>query len=447
MILTTDSYKLSHFNQYPKGTTKVFSYVESRGGVYEETLFFGLQKFIKELDASFPTMEDVAFAKAFADAHGEPFNEEGWKVLVALGYWPVTIKAVPEGISVPVKNVLVTIENSHDDFYWLTSFLETALLRAIWYPTTVATVSREIKKVIKHYMDETSDSPEDIAFKLHDFGARGVSSSESAGIGAMAHLVNFLGSDTIEGILYADKFYDAGVCGYSIPAAEHSTITAWTKEKEIEAYRNILTQYPTGLVAVVSDSYDIFHAVKEIWGDALRQEILHREGTLVIRPDSGDPKVILPKLMQILGERFGYHTNAKGYNVLHEKVRLIWGDGINQQSIEEILNTLALEGWSADNIAFGMGGALLQQINRDTQKFAMKASAAIINGEKVDIYKDPITDPGKKSKRGFITLTKEMKTVQIDGTSPKEELLQIVYENGKILKTFTFEEVRENAKI
>ena len=448
IILDTDSYKLSHFKQYPPGTEQVFSYIESRGGKFESTVFFGLQKALIELNQNFPTWDDFAEAKSLTSAHGVPFNEQGWRELIELGYFPLEIRAVSEGKVIPTKNVLVTVVNTDHKFYWLTSYLETSLLRAVWYPTTVATLSFECKKIIQRYMQATCDSIEGLAFKLHDFGARGVSSEESAGIGGAAHLVNFMGTDTLSAIRCTREYYDAGVCGFSIPATEHSTITSWGRDQELEAYRNVLEQFPTGLLACVSDSYDIFNAVSTLWGEQLKAEVLKRDGVLVIRPDSGDPEDILPILLETLAERFGYRENSKGYKVLNDKVRLIQGDGVSLSSIGRILEMMTAKGWSSENIAFGMGGGLLQQLNRDTQKFAMKNSAIKINGAWHDVYKDPVTDHGKRSKKGILDL-QNGKTVRI---SPEQlfaerqhSQLQIVYRNGELVNKLNFQQIRDNA--
>jgi nicotinamide phosphoribosyltransferase len=456
IILNTDSYKVSMFKQYPAGTTGVYSYIESRGGRYDETVFFGLQAFIKEYLLDPITQADIDIADEILTAHGEPFNREGWEYILRVhnGYLPVVIKAVPEGTVVPVKNVLATIENTDPECFWLTTWLETSLLRAIWYPTTVSTQSKSIKKVILEALEKTGD-PSTIDFKLHDFGARGVSSLESAGIGSAAHLVNFMGTDTISGILFAREYYNAGIAGFSIPAAEHSTITSWGRDNEVKAYDNMLTQFakPGSILAVVSDSYDIFNAASKLWGEELKQKVIDSGATVVIRPDSGDPDVVCRKLVGILGEKFGYTINAKGFKVLNN-VRLIQGDGINEHTVRMILGSFAAYGWSADNIAFGMGGALLQIVDRDTQKFAMKCSSALINGTWVDVQKDPITDSGKKSKAGRVTLWESGGEFVSSVTRPTHwtdrgtawaEALVEVYRDGKLTREISFDEVRANS--
>ena len=448
IILNTDSYKASMFKQYPVGTTGVYSYIESRGGRYDATVFFGLQAFIKEYLTDPITQADIDIADELWTAHGEPFNRAGWQYILDKhnGYLPVVIRAVPEGTKVPVKNVLATIENTDPNCYWLTTWLETALLRAVWYPTTVATQSRAIKEIILDYLERTGD-PTTINFKLHDFGARGVSSLESASIGGAAHLVNFQGTDTMSGILYAREYYNAGVAGFSIPAAEHSTITSWGRDGEVNAYRNMLTQFakPGSIVAIVSDSYDVYNAVEKLWGTELRQQIIDSGATVVIRPDSGDPLEVNQKLIKILGEKFGYTTNAKGYKVLNN-VRLIQGDGVNESTIRTILGNFMIHGWSADNIAFGMGGALLQVVDRDTQKFAMKCSSAEINGKWVNVQKDPITDSGKKSKAGRVTLYQAKDGTFSSGVEdwPASALVE-VFRDGKLVTEYTFDQVRTNS--
>ena len=459
IILNTDSYKVSMFKQYPVGTTGVYSYIESRGGRYDRTVFFGLQAFIKEYLLSPITQADIDIADKILTAHGVPFNRSGWEYILTKynGYLPIVIRAVPEGTVVPVSNVLATIENTDPECFWLTTWLETSLLRAVWYGTTVATQSYTIKKVISEYLEKTGD-PSGIDFKLHDFGARGVSSLESAGLGGAGHLINFMGTDTITGILYAMEYYDADVCGYSIPAMEHSTVTSWGRENEVESYRNMLKQYgkPGQPVAFVSDSYDIFNAASKLWGEELRDEVIASGAVVVIRPDSGDPIAVNKELVQILDMKFGSVKNSKGFKVLNN-VRLIQGDGVNELTIRGILGAFMALGYSADNIAFGMGGALLQILDRDTQRFAMKCSSVQVDGKWIDVVKDPVTDSGKRSKGGRVRLFTNSGgefasgVTQPTGWTDKgiggwTDALVTVYENGNLTKSYTFDEVRANSR-
>jgi len=456
IILNADSYKYSQFNQYPEGTEYIYSYIESRGGKFDETVFFGLQAFIKEYLTDPVTMDMIDEAEAIITAHGEPFNREGWEYIVREhnGVLPIEIKAVPEGTVVPVKNILASIINTDPKCYWLTSFLETALLRAVWYPTTVATNSREIKKVILDALSRTGDTST-IDFKLHDFGARGVSSLESAGIGGASHLVNFMGTDTVEALLFARRYYNADIAGFSVPAMEHSTVTSWGRENEVASYRNMVKKNgkPGGIVSAVSDSYDIYEACR-LWGTELKQDIIDSGAKLVVRPDSGHPATVVLKCLQILEQYFGSTINEKGFRVLNN-VGVLQGDGITIESIKEILDTVIAEGYSADNLVFGQGGALLQIVNRDDQKFAMKCSAAFVNGKWVDVFKDPITDPGKQSKKGRLELYKleddTFMTLRRDHIIAPDlvgkRMLQTVFTMGKMINVQTFDEIRERAKI
>lgn len=447
LVLATDSYKPSHWKQYPKGTRNVYSFLESRGGEFESTLFFGLQYILKRyLVGNVVTNEDIAEAREFFLQHygtASIFNEQAWQRIVDVhgGRLPLRIKAVPEGSVIPTRNVLLTMENTDQELPWLTNYIET-IISQVWYPTTVATLSREMKKTIQGFLEDTGD-PTLIDFKLHDFGYRGSTSVESAGIGGAAHLINFKGSDTLAGIILARDYYNEKMAGFSIPAAEHSTITSWGQEGESDAYENMLDQFPSGLVAVVSDSYNIYDACRNIWGKKLREKVLGRDGTLVIRPDSGDANEVLPKVFEILGEAFGATTNDKGYKVLNPKIRVIQGDGIDATSLRSILVTLKFRGWSADNIAFGSGGGLLQKVNRDTCKFAIKCSSVDVNGEKRNVMKDPITDSGKRSKAGRLKLIRGQNGYEtVQENIPGTDQLVTVFENGELMREYSFEEIR-----
>ncbi len=454
----TDSYKISHWKQYPPKTEHVYSFLESRGGVFPEVTFFGLQYYLKRyLEGAVITRENVEeAAEDFAAHFGDPtlMNTEGWERILSVhgGRLPLVIKAVPEGLTVPTGNVLMSIENTDTKLPWLTNYAET-LLSMLWYPITIATQSRQMRHLVLRSLAETGDES-GIDFKVHDFGFRGSTSVESAGIGGAAHLVSFKGTDTFQGIRVAKKYYKEAMAGFSIPAAEHSTITSWGRENEVDAYRNMLEQFPKGLVAVVSDSYDIYRAVSELWGKELREQVLARDGTLVVRPDSGNPPEVVLKVLALLGEAFGTTRNAKGYLVLNPKVRVIQGDGIDYTMIGVILDAMKQHGWSADNIAFGSGGGLLQKVNRDTQKFAIKCSAIDTAGRWHDVMKDPITDPGKRSKAGKLALVAVPGAHGIGYRTMREEeaarrglknILVPVFENGRVLSEHTFAQIRERA--
>lgn len=451
-ILDTDSYKASHWLQFPAGTQSTFSYLESRGGKYDKTVFFGLQYILKEYFSKPVTIEMVDEAKDFFKAHGLPFNYDDWLYIATelKGKLPIRIRAVQEGTVVPVSNVLMTVESTDARAYWLPSWVETQLMR-VWYPTTVATTSWQIKQLIKQFLNETADhADEEILFKLHDFGSRGVSSHESAGIGGASHLINFLGSDTVIGVVFANKYYSSAMSGFSIPAAEHSTITSYGKEGEVDAYRNMLQQFarPNSLLAVVSDSYDLHNAVENIWGKILKKDVINSGATVIIRPDSGNPTKIVLDTLKLLEKSFGVTMNSKNYKVLNH-VRVIQGDGIDADSIHEILTAVKAAGFSASNVAFGMGGALLQKIDRDTQKFAYKCSSITVNGQDRDIFKDPVTDPGKRSKKGKLDLVIDPKGVTrfrtVSGIDSPHSALQIVYENGDLKIDQSLDQIRRNS--
>ena len=445
IMIDTDAYKVSMWQQYPKGTEYVSSYIEARKNPWVKVTWYGLAHILQEL-AKPITPEQVEFAQKYWTARGLPFNFEGW-MKIALdpllkGALPIEIQAAPEGTVMDHGNVLVQVVNTDPRFFWLTTWIETKLMR-VWYPTTVASLSAAIKKDIYAGLVKTSDSPDDeILFKLHDFGSRGVSSVEAAGIGGSAHLLNFMGSDTGVAGLHAMQFYNAPIDGVdaSIPAAEHSTITSWGQKNEADAYANMLEKFGSGLVAVVSDSYDIYNAVANIWGKELKDRIIEMDGMLVIRPDSGDPTIVPVEVVQLLDDAFGHTINTKGYKVLNN-VRVIQGDGIDQTTINIIMDRLIALGYSISNIAFGMGGALLQKVDRDTMGFAMKASAAKINGEWVDVFKDPTTDSNKRSKKGRLALVDKngkLQTVREDTLTgdlryPGVNLLQTVFKDGRIL--------------
>lgn len=435
ILYQTDGYKPSHWKQYPPGTEYVHSYFESRGGPFAETVHFGLQYIIeKHLENPRLSPGEIMNAYKFYNEYygSDIFHYHGWMHVFQehRGQLPLKINSVPEGSIWKPHTALFTIENTCPECFWLPGWVETALVRT-WYPSIVATQSREAKKTIKSYLDETGD-PSLLSFKLHDFGFRGVSSAESAGIGGAAHLVNFSGTDTIAGIIVAQDYYRSNkMLGNSVPAAEHSTITSWGKEHEVDAFRNMLEQFPEGIVAVVSDSYDIYHAVSQYWGKELKDQVLNRNGTVVVRPDSGDPAVVVCRVIQGLMDAFGYTTNEKGFKVLPPQIRVIQGDGINLRSINSILFEMKYHGFSADNITFGMGGALLQKVDRDIMNYALKCSLIVINGEEVPVSKAPIGSAMKASRSG----------------RQNHEGMETLFEDGHRLKIYKFDEVRENAKL
>ena len=460
ICLTTDSYKLNHWNQYPAGTEKVYSYFECRKGAkFAETPFFGLQYIIKNhLEGVVVTREKIENAAKLCKAHfgsEKYFNREGWEYILNShgGKLPVVIKAVEEGTVVPINNVLMTIENTDNKCFWLTNFLET-ILSQVWYPITVASLSREVKVNIKEYLDLTSDGGL-LNFGLHDFGFRGASSWESAGIGGAAHLINFLGTDTVVAMEVAVNYYNADLNGlaFSVAATEHSVMTALGKNGEEQVVENLLNEYPTGILSVVSDSYDIYNFVSNIVGTKFKDRILARDGVFVVRPDSITPTHPTPEaemvwIMDTLWNHFGGTLNKKGYKVINPCVRVLWGDGIDIDGIKKILYAITMVGFATENIAcFGMGGGLLQKVNRDTQRCAFKCSAQYRDGQWYDIQKNP-KDISKTSKKG------KLKLIKVDGefetvgeNDPGEDYLKVVFYNGVLVNEVDFATVRKNAAL
>ncbi|MEL7219142.1 MAG: nicotinate phosphoribosyltransferase, partial [Pseudomonadota bacterium] len=448
--------KHSHFRQYPPEARAISAYGEARPNPFSDrVLFLGLQPFLIDYLSKPITQRDIEEAAEICAAHGVPFNRDGWQAILDDhgGYLPLEISALPEGTIAPSGVPLFQVVNTDDRMPWLTTFIETALLRAVWYPTTVGTLSWKCAQIIRAGLKKSSDDPEgQLPFKLHDFGARGVSSGESAALGGMAHLVNFAGTDTLEGIMSARRYYGADMPGFSIPAAEHSTMTSWGKSREEDAYANMLDAFEGdgAPVAVVSDSYDLDNAVENIWGGSLKEHVLGRKGTLVVRPDSGDPVETPARTLAKLWDIFGGTTNSKGYRVLNDRVRVIQGDGMNVDSIARLVDRVIADGFAVDNIAFGMGGGLLQSVTRDTLRFAMKANA-MRDGDGIwhDVSKNPATDPGKASKAGRQAVVVEdgkMLARRLDTVDADQNLLKPVWRNGEMLRRFTFEEVRGNAR-
>ena len=435
IITNTDSYKLSHYKMLPPGCTKIGSYCEARGGEYDKVLFFGLQPILKQLAGKILTKKKIDEAEKLARWHFPNqnfFNRAGWtKMLKAHGgRLPILINAVPEGSLVNTGNVLFTIENTDDDFPWLTNHVESMLLH-VWYPTTVATISYEMKQLIEKAL-RTSGNLINTPFMLHDFGFRGSTSSESAQVGGAAHLVNFAGTDNLPALEYANDHYGAKLHGFSVPAAEHSTIVSWGKARESESYKNMLKSFGS-ILSIVCDSYDAANACDEIFGQELKSLIKTRDGMLVVRPDSGNPLKSMKSCLSILGKRFGYEVNDQGFKLLPPYLRLLQGDGISRHTIGKIITGLLKAGWSLDNVKFGSGGGLLQDCSRDTLGFAIKCSWAEIDGKIIAVRKET---NGKTSKAGKLRLVKSGSNYETinDINDPRPDLLQTVFCDGEIVK-------------
>lgn len=462
IIYTLDSYKHLHSEMLPEGTEAVYSYCEARrGAMYDYTIFFGLQFILKEwMRGVVVTKEKIDEAEPLLREHfkfsGDVWNRAKWDYIVEKhgGKLPLRIMAIPEGTKIPVSNALFTIVATDKKCAWLTNALET-VLQQTWFPTTVATRSNFIVAIIKDYFKLTAN--EDIQwlaeYYLHDFGQRACADMSQAGIGGMAHLLNGKGTDTVMGMVYAINYYDANKenLAYSVPASEHSIATALGKDGEFAVVRNLIKQFPKGILSVVSDSYSVENAVK-VYCTELKELILSRDGKFVVRPDSprfndDTPQDQVLWIAKELDAGFGHTINSKGYKVLNPKVGIIYGDSLTEKDIHNILELLRVNSYSAETCVFGCGGYLLDKLNRDTQRFAIKSSAQCRDGVWYDIFKSP-SDTTKSSKSGRMAVAhyegREWVTLPEKLVLPEDNQLKLVFENGEIVKEYTFDEVKNN---
>ncbi len=463
IIPKTDSYKIGgHWNMYPRGTEASYAYFEARkGAFYPTTLFFGLQGILKKhFVGQVVTKEGIEEAKELCREHfgrEDRLNVAGWKYILDKydGVLPIRIRAVPEGLSIPTNNVLMTVENTDDNCAWLTGELE-SLLTHVWYPSTVATLSKSVKTLIEGFLIETSESMDGLNFMLHDFGYRSATCDEAAAIGGAGHLVNFLGTDTVPAMKFIRDYYNGGSykeIAYSVVANEHSILTSLGKDGEEAVVASLLEKYPDGIFSCVADSYDYYNFVEYLVGKVFRKKILERDGVFVVRPDSVTPDHPSPESLvewtfRSLANNFGFSTNSKGFHVLNSKIRVIWGDGIQSEGIKKILETMRENKFSAENIVFGMGGGLLQKsLNRDTQRFAFKSSCQKRNGIWHDIQKNPL-DQSKASKKGRLKLIlNDGKYETVKESDPRDDILQTVFENGVLKNEMSWQQVKANTKL
>lgn len=451
----TDSYKPSHWRFYPPGLRGIYSYGESRGlppSWSGKIVPFGLQHDLKQyLVGQIMGMSDVEVARDLWTAHfgrDDIFNYEGWVSLMRRhrGYMPLRIKAVLEGTVISPSNVLMTVENTDDEFPWLPNWCE-GLLSHPWYGAAVCSNSREMRMMVLDALERSGD-PALIDYKVHDFGWRGVTTAEQAAVGGAAHLVNFKGTDTFIACVMLMKLYGAKeMPGNSIPAGEHSTICSWGREHELDALRHAIRQFPTGFLAQPIDTYDMEHCIKQYLCKDLKDEIMARNGTFVARPDSGHPPEVDLNALNWLGEGYGYTVNSKGYKVLPPQIRIIQGDKIDREMLGEVMEHLMKHKWSIDNITFGSGGGLLQRFDRDTLQYAIKNSYARGDTWERDVFKSPKTMSSKVSKRGRLKLVLTpdgFLTVPADSNIGEDQLVE-VFRNGEMVEDQTLDEIRARA--
>lgn len=432
IILSADSYKYSQvMDVYPYGTEAMYSYIEPR--VKGKMIVpLGLSIYIKDWLSVPISRQDIDEAEALIVPHGEPFDRAMWEYILEeySGYIPVTIRGIPEGLPVQSSTGIVSVLCKDPRCASVASFIETALQRAVWYPTTIATQGLDLYKNLKWMYDNYSDNPGNLGFALNDFGSRGATSFESSVAGGLGHLVYFLGTDNVAALQGAQFYYGSkDPIGYSVPASEHSVQCAYGEENQRAYLKKMLDSYakPGGLVSIVLDGYDVYREA-ELLCTEFRDQIIDSGAKVVFRPDSGDMFEVVPRLLKLQEAAFGFEMNSKGKKVI-KNVGIIQGDGINPTTAMMLMQRVIDLGYAPESVVLGSGGGLLQSVTRDTLKFAMKTSAMKINGVWVDTVKNPITDPGKKSKGG-IQDTEEFVTY---------------YDHGKILFTTTFSEVRERA--
>lgn len=479
-LLYTDGYKVDHRRQYPNQTTLVYSNWtprKSRIEGIESVVFFGLQYFIKryiieDFEKNFFSQPKADVCKRYSrriDNYLGP-NSVGIKHiedLHDLGYIPMVFKALPEGVSVPIRVPMFTMYNTLPEFFWLTNYFETLLSTTVWMPCNSATIAKEYRKILDKYAAETSSVPEFVDWQGHDFSMRGMAGLEAALMSASGHLLSFTGSDTIPAVDFLETYYNADsdkeLVGGSVAATEHSVMCMGTNTGEQETFERLITEvYPNGIVSIVSDTWDLWKVLTEYLPN-LKEQVLARDGKVVIRPDSGDPVDIIcgnpngtseaekKGVVELLWDIFGGSTNAKGYKELDSHIGAIYGDSITLERARNMCERLKAKGYASTNVVLGVGSFTYQYNTRDTFGFAMKATYGEVAGEGREIFKDPITDDGtKKSAKGLIKIVLEngeYKMIdQATWEQEKEGELKEVFRDGKLLIDEKLADIRARVK-
>lgn len=477
-IMATDGYKLDHPRMLPKGTTRMYENFTPRATRIpgaSSVVFFGLQSFLRRhlIDSanrtffSRPKSDVIYDYQKFLDGYlgDNDVPTDHIAALHDLAYIPLEFCALPEGTQVPYKVPMFTIENTHDDFAWLPGYIETPMSASLWLPCTSATTALRYSKLLEMYAEVTGGDPPFVSFQGHDFSFRGMGSHAAAALSGAGHLLSFAGTDSIPAIqLLHDDYAGAGLIGGSVPATEHSVMCAGGEGyDELKTFRRLMEIYPRGVLSVVSDTWDLWKVLGETL-PALKTEIMARNGKLVIRPDSGDPVLIITGdemaepgtpahkgVIQMLWDTFGGRVNGTAYRELDSHIGAIYGDSITEERARQICQRLKDQGYASTNIVFGIGSYTYQFVTRDVHGFAIKATWARINGEERMLSKNPVTDSGdKKSARGRMVVVRENKSIKmIDGLTQYEQclyggenLLQPVWRNGRFLKRQTLADIR-----
>jgi nicotinamide phosphoribosyltransferase len=476
-VFKKDGYKTGHINQYPEKTEIVYSNLtarESRIPGIDKIVAFSFQAFVKkfliqDFKENFfnkPKAEVVQEYKDLMNAYLGPdtLNVDHIGALHDLGYLPLKIKAVPEGTLVPLRVPVLTIRNTKPEFFWLTNFMETLMSCELWHPMTSATIAHQYNKILTKFAKETSSQEGFVQWQAHDFSMRGMSGVDAAAASGAGHLLSFTGTDTIPAIKFLERYYQASITneliGGTVPATEHSVMCLGGKETEQETFKRLLNTYSKGIVSVVSDTWDYFSVLTNVLPN-LKEQVMTRDGKLVVRPDSGDPVKIIcgdktaPKdspqykgTIQLLWETFGGTTNAKGFKELDSHIGCIYGDSITLERCTEICTQLKQLGFASTNIVFGVGSYTYQYVTRDTFGFAIKATYAEIDGKSVDVFKNPKTDSGvKKSAKGLLRVNYDMTlTEQVKVTEEATGVLQVIFEDGKLYNEQSLMQIRNRLK-
>lgn len=501
-----DFYKADHRRQYPAGTTEVYSNFTPRSAAHAPVLetfdnkivWFGLQGFITSYliecwnDGFFalPRAQVVAdYKRRLDNALGkDAVPVDHIYALHDLGYLPIEIKSLPEGCRVNLRVPVLTIKNTHPDFFWLTNYLETVISQELWKPTTVATIAHEYRRLLESWAEVTGAPKEFIDWQAHDFSSRGMSGCMDAAAAGAGHLLSFTGTDSVAAIDYLENFYransDQELIGGSVPATEHSVMCAGMEDDELGTFKRLINEvYPAGIVSIVSDTWDFWQVITE-YATLLKTDILARDGKVVFRPDSGDPVRILcgyeddeiePQedgtyavhsttgviviteaerqgAVACLWNIFGGTMTDKGYKVIDSHVGLIYGDSITLPRAREIMERLAAKGFASNNVVLGVGSYTYQYMTRDSFGWAMKATSVVVNGERRDIAKNPKTDNGiKKSARGLLVVDDTSGTdfVLLDQQTEEQEkcgALRTVFKDGEQLRIQSLRTIRNRLK-
>lgn len=482
-LLLTDGYKTGHHQQYPKGTTLVYSNFTPRSNKYaptncDEVVSFGQQMIMKQIHEAF---DKEFFSKPKDEVCGEmkrelslylgtDYDVTHFEQLHDLGYLPINVKGIEEGTLVPMRVPVLTIYNTLPEFYWVTNYLETIISNLLWKPMTSATIAHNYRNVLRKWQELTdAEKSWFIDWQGHDFSMRGMDSVEATIASGLGHLTSFSGTDSLPAIYGARKFYgEEGFVGGSVNATEHSVMCAGSKDDEIGTFRRLLETYPTGILSVVSDTWDLWKVCTEHIV-TLKEEILARDGKLVIRPDSGNPVDIIcgtrdeidrdwqgtPEqkgVIELLWDAFGGTVNEQGYKVLDSHIGAIYGDSITIDRADEICNKLEAKGFASTNVVLGIGSFTYQYNTRDTFGFAMKATYVEINGEGREIFKDPITDDGtKKSATGLLCVYENSIGLlkledKVDWRIEGQGLLKTIYKDGKFYNETTLTQIKNRLK-